>query len=163
MQWFGELNRMWCHVAGIVIAILVPWIQRRSKRLSCSYSTSLLAVTHHYREQLEVHYLGQRVHAASVVDLTLRNTGNQSIRKLDFESPIRLGFGRAAHLLTYEVIATVPSALRPSSNRQAAKVATCERARLKSVRSFSIPATSCLFDLSWTTPPTSRSTPASSA
>ncbi len=111
----GSLNwALVVAVLAVVATFAVAWLQRRRKRLSCTWTaTSLVAIAEH-STRLEIVYDGQRVSSASAVRLTLRHTGNDSIRPADFERPVRFLFGPKARILTCEVIVGRPPNLSPT-------------------------------------------------
>ncbi len=68
--------------------------------------------------KLQVSFDGKPVEDVSLVVLRVYNSGNEEIRKADYESPITFSFGQGADVLSAEVVSTQPAGIPASLTRQ---------------------------------------------
>jgi hypothetical protein len=95
---------------GVAVPFAVARWQKGRKALGYGASASSL-VRDTARGRLTVFFADREVSTVSLVTVTLVNTGTQPIRREDFDSPLRIGYGSGAEVLDAEVVDTEPAGL----------------------------------------------------
>lgn len=113
-QFFGAI----LVVIGIIISIILYWIQRPKSSLSWKIiaSSPLVKISTEIRGNLQVFFNGNSVKDIQLIIIKIINTGNVSIKSGDYEHPINLNFDKNAQILTAEVIETNPNDIEASTN-----------------------------------------------
>ncbi|MBD3309538.1 hypothetical protein GF348_24375 [candidate division KSB3 bacterium] len=109
-------DNIWQFVGVIVsvIAILATYHiffrQRPVKALQVVIlaNTSLVEVKQDMAEKITVSYEGKTISNLSVVQLKIENTGNQPIRREDYERPIHIVFALEAEIVEAEIVESNP-------------------------------------------------------
>lgn len=113
-QFFGAI----LVVIGIIISIILFWIQRPKSSLSWKIvsNTPLVKISSEIRGNLQVLFEGNPAKDIQLIIVRIINTGNVSIKSGDYEHPIKLNFDENAQILTTEVIETIPNNIKASAN-----------------------------------------------
>lgn len=102
-------------LVAIALSILLPLIQRRSKRLSYEVisKTALLNIDKEITGRVEILLDGKPIKDVSLAVVKIINSGTVPIPANDYERPICLRFGNNARILSYEIIDRIPESLQP--------------------------------------------------
>lgn len=113
-QFFGAI----LVVIGIIISIILYWIQRPKSSVSWKIiaNSPLVKISSEIRGNLQVLFDGSPVKDIQLIIIKIINTGNVSIKSGDYEHPINLNFDKKAQILTAEVIETNPNNIEASTN-----------------------------------------------
>lgn len=111
-------------VIGIIISIILHWIQQPKNSLSWKIvsNTPLVKISSEIRGNLQVLFEGNPVKDIQLIIVKIINSGNVSIKSGDYERPINLNFDINAQILTAEVINTIPSNIEASTNIEGNKI-----------------------------------------
>ena len=105
----------WWNFIGIAIAllgVLISWKQNKSKKLSYSViSYPLFEIKDSLKNDLEIRYKNEIVNQVYTCIINVKNFGNQSIRKEDFDEPITFQIQNCKHIFSVENISTSPKKL----------------------------------------------------
>jgi hypothetical protein len=117
-------------LAGVVVAIGIPffiyWLSTRRKALSYRIvsDTQLLTINEEVLGRIEVLFEGVKTANLGLVLLDVENTGNEPIKRDDFERPFSGAFYQFAEIISAEVVRCNPPGLlgpeqgiRVSANR----------------------------------------------
>ncbi|HEU5384242.1 MAG TPA: hypothetical protein VFV38_53300 [Ktedonobacteraceae bacterium] len=109
-DWIG-LAGVIVALAGVVVAILI-YLKQRSRKEVCYEiisDASVLSVDRQIKPQVEVRFNSVLVTNLNLVVLKLWNSGNQPIKRDDYDRPLELWFGGKAEILTAEVAEPNPT------------------------------------------------------
>ena len=113
-QFFGAI----LVVIGIIISIILYWIQRPKNSLSWKIISNapLVKINSEIKGDLQVLFKGNPVENIQIVIIRIINTGNVPIKSGDYEYPINLNFDDNAQILTAEIIETIPNNIEAYTN-----------------------------------------------
>lgn len=111
-----ELSPVMWNIITIIIAILGVLVSiRQNKSKKMSYSLELYPLfeikNDELRSDLEIRYKNEIVNQIYTCILTIKNYGNQTIRKEDFDEPITLKIKNCKHIFTVENFKVSPQNL----------------------------------------------------
>lgn len=101
-------------LVGLIVAVGIPlliwWLDTRRKQLTYRILRSNLfaPVGQELEGRVELLVDGVKTSNVAFLIVTLQNTGNEPIRREDFEIPFTVHFGEFAEIISSEVIATEP-------------------------------------------------------
>jgi len=107
---------------GVLIALIALyisiWQARRRKRIAyrivSNISVARIDRSTFYDGRLQILFDGQPLDDAQVLQVQVGNTGNQSIRAADYESPLSFSIDQSARILDAEIVDAKPSSLQPA-------------------------------------------------
>lgn len=113
-QFFGAI----LVIIGIIISIILYWIQRPKSSLSWKIISNapLVKISSEIRGNLQVLFEGNLVENIQLIIVRIINTGNVSIKSGDYEHPINFTFDENAQILSAEIIETIPNNIEVSVN-----------------------------------------------
>jgi len=105
-------------IAGIIVAILIYWKQRKHKSLgyevlSCIPLSSVDPRTLWSYQQagLQFTFKGKNIPQGHFISIKFTNTGNVPIKRDDYDAPISLGFGEKAKVLAWRWVEKKPETI----------------------------------------------------
>jgi hypothetical protein len=124
-QFVGALVTCTCGAITILLPILLFILQRRKKSISYEIlaDTALIAVGDEIiRGKLRILFEEKPVQKVSLVLFRISNAGNLPIVPSDFEKPLSFHFGKESRILSTEVTAVKPKALKPQLRVQQSQI-----------------------------------------
>lgn len=106
-------------LAFIPPIIITYYFQREKIELSVELqgNTSVVQVEKRFAKDISVNYNGQEINSLSVLDISVKNTGNRPIRKADFEDPVHFNY-TGLIVPPPEVLNKSPNSLKPSFEKE---------------------------------------------
>jgi hypothetical protein len=104
-------------VLGLPAPFLVYWWSRRSDRKALTFnfsSAQLLNLDEDFSGLLRLTFNGIEVHDASIVTLTVKNSGRKTIKREDFEEGLEFRFIGSGQIMAFLLSDLRPQALMPN-------------------------------------------------
>lgn len=97
----------------VTLIIGILGLKRKGFSYYIESANSVVRVEEGISDKVEVLYEGNKVENVSLIVMTLRNSGNQTIEFDDFINDVTFNFGEKARFLSLSVVETEPSSLYP--------------------------------------------------
>lgn len=110
---FQNLNAI-ITILTLLVAIYVYFKQKRKRNLDYKIlsKSSLLEIGEEIQEDVVILYKNNPIEQVNLIEVEIKNSGNEIIEEKNFVDPIQLNFGIDSEILTYNIINKNPSNMK---------------------------------------------------
>lgn len=118
---FSLRDQLWPVIIGIITLLFMAYIfyvQRQNKELSYEIlsATSLISKNKEIEGKLKILYQNKEVDNIYLIIIKLTNSGNVSLNRSDYESPIIFSFNQNISIMEADIIRTEPDNIKSEIN-----------------------------------------------